>query len=69
MLTIHKKVLFDEKKKPCAVQIPIEEFECIEDIIENYGLAKLIDEAQEEKNLPRKEAKKYYESLKKNMES
>lgn len=41
MLEIHKKIVIDEHKKPIAVQIPIEEFERIEEVIENYGLAKL----------------------------
>ena len=37
MLKIHKNIVFDESQKPVAVQIPIEEFERLEDIIENYG--------------------------------
>jgi PHD/YefM family antitoxin component YafN of YafNO toxin-antitoxin module len=44
MLGIHKDIVLDENRKPIAVQIPIEEFERLEEILENYGLAKLIDE-------------------------
>lgn len=43
MLQIHKNIVLDEDQKPVAVQIPIEEFERLEEVIENYGLAKLID--------------------------
>ena len=44
MLELHKNIVLDENQKPIAVQIPIEEFERLEEVIENYGLAKLIDE-------------------------
>jgi hypothetical protein len=64
MLTIHKKIVLDEDQKPMAVQIPIEEFERLEDIIENYGLSKLMDEAKDEERLSVENAKKYYQSLK-----
>ncbi|MEK7297040.1 MAG: hypothetical protein AAB069_03980, partial [Planctomycetota bacterium] len=46
MLEIHKKIVVDEHKNPIAVQIPIEEFERLEEVIENYGLAKLMDEVK-----------------------
>jgi len=65
MLEIHKKILLDENQKPVAVQIPIEEFEWIEEIIENYGLAKLMDEVKNDERLTVEEAKAYYQSLKK----
>ena len=45
MLELHKNIVLDENKKPIAVQIPIEEFQRLEEVIENYGLAKLMDEA------------------------
>lgn len=44
MLELHKNIVLDENQKPIAVQIPIEEFQRLEEVIENYGLAKLIDE-------------------------
>lgn len=68
MLEIHKKILYDENQKPVAVQIPIEEFERIEEIIENYGLAKLMDEVEDEERLSVDEAKAYYQSLKQDVE-
>ncbi len=64
MLKIHKKIVIDENKKPVAVQIPIEEFERLEEIIENHGLAKLMDEAADDERLAPEEAKRFYQSLK-----
>jgi hypothetical protein len=64
MLKIHKNIVFDESQKPVAVQIPIKEFERLEEIIENYGLAKLMDEAKDDERLSVENAKKYYRSLK-----
>jgi hypothetical protein len=64
MLKIHKNIVFDESQKPVAVQIPIEEFKRLEDIIENYGLAKLMDEVKDDERLSVEDAKKYYQSLK-----
>ena len=42
MLEINKNNLLDSNQKPIAVQIPIAEFEKIEEILENYGLARLM---------------------------
>jgi len=67
MLKIHKNILLDESKKPITVQIPIDEFERLEEVIENYGLSKMIDEAKDDKRLSVEEAKEYYQSLKQNV--
>ncbi|OHB75879.1 MAG: hypothetical protein A2Z25_16870 [Planctomycetes bacterium RBG_16_55_9] len=64
MLKIHKSVVLDENQKPTAIQIPIEDFERLEQIIENYGLAKLMDEVKDDERLSIEEAKSYYQSLK-----
>jgi hypothetical protein len=64
MLKIHKKIILNESQKPVAVQIPIEEFKRLEDIIENYGLARLMDEVKDDERLSVEDAKKYYQSLK-----
>ena len=37
MVEIHKKIVLDENQRPFAVQVPIKEFERLEEIIENYG--------------------------------
>lgn len=39
MLNIHKIIVVDENQNPVAVQIPIEEFERLEEVIKNYGLS------------------------------
>ena len=69
MLEIHKNIVLDENEKPVAVQIPIEEFERLEEVIENYGLAKLMDEVADDEQLSLHEAKGLYHSLKQNVES
>ncbi|MEE9605911.1 MAG: hypothetical protein V3V70_10135 [Candidatus Scalindua sp.] len=69
MLKIHKSIVLDESQKPIAVQIPIKEFERLEEIIENHGLSKLIDEVSHDERLSVKDAKKHYQSLKQNVES
>lgn len=69
MLELHKNIVLDENKKPIAVQIPIEEFQRLEDVIENYGLAKLMDEVASDDQLSLQGAKGFYRSLKHNVES
>jgi predicted solute-binding protein len=64
MLNIHKNIVLDERQKPNSVQIPIEEFEHLEEILENFGLAKMIDEVQDDERLSGEDARKYYHSLK-----
>ncbi|OKH32425.1 hypothetical protein NIES2101_40670 [Calothrix sp. HK-06] len=64
MLEITKNFVTDENQQPIAVQIPIAEFEKIEEILENYGLVKLM-EADDDERLSKEEALKYYQSLKK----
>ncbi|MBH8552444.1 hypothetical protein I8751_08655 [Nostocaceae cyanobacterium CENA357] len=60
----------DENQQPIAVQIPIADFEKIEEILENYGLVQLMKESENEERLSKHEAWKYYQYLKnKNMES
>ncbi len=68
MVEIHKKVVLDENQKPFAVQIPIEEFERLEEILENYGLSKLMDEVVNDEKLSIENAKTYYQALKTNVE-
>ena len=64
MLKIRKNLVLDENQKPTAVQIPIEDYERLEEIIENYGLAKLMEEVKNDKRLSIEEAKSYYKTLK-----
>jgi PHD/YefM family antitoxin component YafN of YafNO toxin-antitoxin module len=64
MLKIRKSIVLDENQKPVAVQIPISDFERLEELIENYGLAKLMDEVKDDERLSIEEAKSHYQSLK-----
>ena len=64
MLKIHKNIVLDENQKPVAVQIPLSDFERLEEVIENYGLAKLMDEVKDDERLSIEEAKTYYQPLK-----
>ena len=68
MIEIHKKIVLDEDQRPIAVQVPIEEFERLEELIENYGLSKLMDEVKDEEKLSVEEAKAIYKTMKKNVE-
>jgi F0F1-type ATP synthase beta subunit len=68
MLEIHNNAVFDENRKPIAVQIPIDEFHRLEEVIENYGLANLIDEVSDDDQLTVHEAKSLYQTLKQNVE-
>jgi len=65
MKTINKQYIVDEKNKKIAVQIPIETFEKIEEILENYALVQLMKENEGEETLSINEAKEYYNQLKK----
>jgi hypothetical protein len=56
MLQINKNYLLDQNQKPIAVQIPITEFEQIEEILENYGLAKLMEEVEDDEILSKNES-------------
>ena len=68
MTNPHKSYVLDENNKPVAVQLPIDEFNKIETILEDYGLNKLIEETEKEESLLAEDAKKYYDTLNKNVE-
>jgi hypothetical protein len=67
MLQINKNYVLDQNQQPIAVQIPITEFEQIEEILENYGLAKLMEEVETDELLFKNEAIQYLKSLKNNI--
>jgi hypothetical protein len=66
MLEINKSYVVNENQQPIAVQIPLEQFEKIEEILENYGLAKLMQETEDDERLSKEQALKYYNSVKEN---
>jgi len=65
METIDKQYIVDEHNKKIAVQIPLETFEKIEEVLENYALFKLIKENEGDETLGLREAKAYYDRLEK----
>ena len=67
MLKLQKSYVVGENQEPIAVQIPIEQFKQLEEILENYGLAQLMDEPAEDnddKRLNKADARAYYKQLK-----
>jgi hypothetical protein len=69
MLEINKSYVLDKDQNPIAVQIPMAEFEKIEEILEDYGLGKLIEEVENDQILDKEKALQYLELLKnKNVE-
>jgi RelB Antitoxin alpha helical domain len=66
MLNLHRNIVLDENEKPIAVQIPIDEFQRLEEVIENYGLSKLIDEVADDEPLTVHEARSLYRTMKDN---
>ena len=65
METINKQYIVDEHNKKIAVQIPIETFEQIEEVLENYAFSHLIEDNEGKETLELKEAKAYYDRLEK----
>ncbi len=65
MREIDKQYIVDEQNRRIAVQIPIETFEKMEEILENYALVQLMDEDDSERTLDVKNAKSYYAQLEK----
>lgn len=62
MKTIPKKYVKDENNKTVAVQIDIETYRKIEQVIEDYALGKLIEENEPAGYLTVEEAKEFYRS-------
>ncbi len=60
MLTLAKKYIVNDKNKKIAVQIPIETYNRIEEVLEDYALGQYILEVKDEKPLTIAEAKKFY---------
>lgn len=65
MLKIDKKYITDKNNKPIAVQVGIETFRKIEQMLEDYGLAEIMKQNDPQDELNIEEAKEYYRKLKK----
>ena len=63
MTDIQRKYIIDENNKKIAVQLDINTFEKIEEILENFALVQLIKESENEGKLSVNEAKDFYKSL------
>jgi len=62
MEAIKKKYIIDENNNKVAVQIDINTYEKLEDLIENYALVQLMNEDDSSK-LEVREAKEFYKKL------
>jgi hypothetical protein len=65
MEELKKSYIVDEQNRKIAVQLDIETFNKIEEILENYALAPLIEEHDDEEALDLDKALAYYHTLEK----
>ena len=65
MLAIKKEYNVTANNKKKAVLIDLETFNKMEELIEDYGLGKFMDEVKNESNLTLIEAKRQYQAIKK----
>ena len=65
MLDIKPQYIVSDDNEPVGVILDIQTFHKIEAVIEDYGLAKLMDEADDEEPLSLSVAHNYYANLKK----
>ncbi len=63
MLEIKKRYVVDEQDRRVAVQIDLETFAKIEEVLEDFALARWITDAQDEPALSPEAAKEYYDAL------
>lgn len=63
MLEIKKRYVVDEQDRRVAVQIDLETFARIEEVLEDFALARWITDAQDEPVLSPEAAREYYDSL------
>ena len=61
-MELKRQYIVDEDNHKVAVQLDIDTFEKIEDVLENYALVQLIN-ADESEVLSVEEARKYYATL------
>ncbi len=58
-----KRYVVDERGNPVAVQLDIETFKKIEELLEDHALFKAVEEVHDEESLDLEEAKTRYERL------
>jgi len=64
MTSIPREYIVDSNNQKKAVILDINDFNRMEEIIEQQGLGKLMEEVESEEELPLKKAKEFYESIK-----
>jgi hypothetical protein len=63
MTDIPRKYIVDESNNKIAVQLDIDTFKKIEEILENYALVELMKQNEGEEKLAAAEAKAFYRTL------
>ena len=63
MTDIPRKYIKDERNQTVAVQLDIDTFEKIEELLENYGLVELMKQAEGTEKLAAAKAKAFYRNL------
>ena len=62
-MKLKRQYIIDENNRKVAVQLDMETFQKIENILENYVLVQLMNVADEDENLNLEDAKNYYANL------
>ena len=65
MEELKKTYIVDEQNRKLGVQVDIDTFNKIEEVLENYALVQLMKEQNDEDPFARDEALAYYQSLEK----
>ena len=65
MEELKKTYIVDEQNRKLGVQVDIDTFNKIEEVLENYALIQLMKEQNDEDSFDRDEALAYYQSLEK----
>ena len=65
MEELKKTYIVDEQNRKLGVQVDIDTFNKIEEVLENYALVQLMKEQNDEDFFDRDEALAYYQSLEK----
>jgi len=65
VLAIKKEYIVTANNKKKAVLVDLETFKRMENLLEDYGLGKYMEEVKEEKNLSLSEARRQYSAMKK----
>lgn len=65
MLNLNEKYILNKQQKKIAVQLNIETFKKIEDVLEDYALGQYIEASIDEEKMTLEEAKNAYKKIKK----